>query len=65
MTLTSFYGSFPLIREPNRDSGIRSHVSFFWRQPVLEVFLLVHIPVGDDEGNFLIFTYDEERIAAT
>lgn len=60
-----FYSSFPLIREPNRDSGIWNCVLCFWGEPVLEVFLLVHIPVGDDEGNFLMFTYDEETIAAT
>lgn len=29
---------------------------------VLELFLLVQIPVGDAEDNFLVFIYDEERI---
>lgn len=32
---------------------------------LLERASLVHIFVGDDEGNFLIFIYDEERITAS
>ena len=47
---------------------IQGQNSFFWKKPilkVLKVFLLGQIPVGDVEGNFLIFIYDQDRITGT